>query len=392
MALLMELKQQRERAMAKADVILKACETAKRPLSDTEASDVDACMAEVNALTPQIKRIESMNTIRSTFGSTPILDKQKPSKKGQVVLSEEYDSDFWAYVASQGHKVGAALYEGSSAAGGFAVPITVDGVIVPLAPNEFAVRRLATVVPTANDVKLPIQATHSTAAFKAESGGANNAFGGSDLTLAQKTLTAYMLGEIVDITWEIAQDVPLMQAFATEDMILGVQVSEEDKYVNGSGTGEPEGILTSADTGVVDAGVELDAILDVIGSLKAQYLPNATFLMQRPVSITIRKAQLTANLFDPVWVTSGGKDFLYGYPVEYSSAMPLATQLSKPIVFGDFKRGLVIGDRGGSGINVKVLDQPKANLGIIQLLAYRRTDSRVRRTEALKTLVIDSGS
>ena len=38
------------------------------------------------------------------------------------------------------------------------------------------------------------------------------------------------------------------------------------------------------------------------------------------------------------------------------------------MLFGDFKRGYVIGDRGGSGINVKVLDQPLATQGQIVLL------------------------
>ena len=70
--------------------------------------------------------------------------------------------------------------------------------------------------------------------------------------------------------------------------------------------------------------------------------------------------------------------------------MPSATGSTgtKPIVFGDFKRGFVIGNRGGSGINVKILDQPKAKEGITSLLSYRRTDSRVRRSEALKAYVL----
>ncbi len=48
----------------------------------------------------------------------------------------------------------------------------------------------------------------------------------------------------------------------------------------------------------------------------------------------------------------------------------------------------MIGDRGGSGINVKVLDQPKAAQGVITLLTYRRTDGRVRVAEALQPYYI----
>jgi HK97 family phage major capsid protein len=59
-------------------------------------------------------------------------------------------------------------------------------------------------------------------------------------------------------------------------------------------------------------------------------------------------------------------------------------------LFGDFKQGYVIGDRGGSGINVKILDQPKATEGILQLLAYRRTDGRIRRAEAIQAITLHS--
>jgi HK97 family phage major capsid protein len=68
--------------------------------------------------------------------------------------------------------------------------------------------------------------------------------------------------------------------------------------------------------------------------------------------------------------------------------MPAATRGNTPVIFGDFKRGYVIGDRGGSGINVKVLDQPLATQGQIVLLAYRRTDGRIRRSEALQSYVV----
>ncbi len=84
-------------------------------------------------------------------------------------------------------------------AGGYAVPIIVDGNIVPLAPNELAIRQLATVIPTSSDIKIPIQATRGTAAAKAESGGANNAFTGTDPTLIQKTLSSHMAGDTIDL-------------------------------------------------------------------------------------------------------------------------------------------------------------------------------------------------
>jgi HK97 family phage major capsid protein len=46
----------------------------------------------------------------------------------------------------------------------------------------------------------------------------------------------------------------------------------------------------------------------------------------------------------------------------------------------------LIGVRGGAGINVKILDQPYAANGQLGILAYRRIDSRVRRSEAIQAI------
>jgi HK97 family phage major capsid protein len=133
----------------------------------------------------------------------------------------------------------------------------------------------------------------------------------------------------------------------------------------------------------------LDATFDVQGVLNAIYHPNASFFMSRATSIVIRKAQRAANLFEPVFVRVGGVDYLHGYPVTYSTAMPAAVAGGNtPILFGDFAQGYVIGDRGGSGISIKVLDQPLAQQGAIVLLAYRRTDGRVRRSEAIQAITL----
>jgi HK97 family phage major capsid protein len=59
-----------------------------------------------------------------------------------------------------------------------------------------------------------------------------------------------------------------------------------------------------------------------------------------------------------------------------------------PILYGDFRAGNMIGVRGGAGINVKILDQPLALQGQLAILAYRRIDSRIRRSEAIQQIKI----
>ena len=397
--MLFELKQQRKAALDKSEAIITAAEKENRRFTAAEESDLEINKIATEALGTRIEAIEKTNTMSKMFPGGMVLtpsgntwEGRRFSKGPSVTLSDSYADDFYNYIATGGKQMGAALYEGSNPAGGFAVPVVVDSQIVPLAPQEMGVRQLAQVIPTSTDLKIPRKASFGTAAAKAESTTSTpTSFGGTEPTLDQFTLSAFMAGIHETISWELAQDVPAFQAFCVSDMLLAQQMFEENWFINGTGSGQPQGLLGNVAGGVTEEpdangnAVSIDGTLDLVGSLNAVYHPNASFLMSRATSIVIRKAQRQANLFEPVFTRSNGQDYLLNYPVQYSAYMPTAARSSTPVLFGDFKQGYVIGDRGGAGINVKVLDQPLAMQGQIILLAYRRTDGRVRRSEAIQS-------
>jgi HK97 family phage major capsid protein len=167
---------------------------------------------------------------------------------------------------------------------------------------------------------------------------------------------------------------------------------EENLYINGTGSGQAQGLIGNVGSGYgpqePDGSgnlVSIAGLLNLVGTLNSVYHPGASFLMQRATSIVIRKAQMESNLFYPAFTRDAdGTDRLFGYPVKYATAMPSCARGNIPVLFGDFERGYIIGDRGGAGINVKVLDQVQAQQGLLVLLAYRRTDGRVRRSEAIQ--------
>lgn len=400
MASLFEMKQQHKFALDKADGIVKAAEESGRELTANESREFEIAMAAVRSLGPQIKAREAKGTLRGMMKDGVLIvdgGRRNVQVPGQKELSAEYVDDFFDYVASNGQRVGAALYEGAGSAGGYAVPVTVEGQVVPLAPTDMGVRKIATVIPTIMDIKIPRATTISTATAKAEGDGSgSNLFQESEPALDQFTLSAFMAGLQHVLSWELAQDVPAFQSFAVSDMLLAQSLFEENWYVNGTGSGQAQGLIGNTGAGItgVAAGTDsygselLDATFDVMGKLKTAYHPGASWFMQRATSVVLRKAQKQANLFEPVFVRSGGQDYLHGYPVEYSTAMPAIAAAATPVLFGDFKQGYVIGDRGGSGINVKILDQPRATEGLVVLLAYRRTDGRIRRSEAIQAITL----
>jgi HK97 family phage major capsid protein len=413
---LFELRKTRIEMESQADQILRGAETAKRRLDASEEARLNHLQRTIAEYDTKIRSLEKSNTITNlpmaAFLGGTVPGPRTEFRAQKKTLSADYAQDFYTMVRTKGTQLGshlsegadghggfvlpgfkpsAALYEGAESAGGYAVPLVVDDQIVPLAPQEMAVRRVATVIPTVSDIKIPQKNTFSTASAKAETAS----FTESEPTLTQITLSAFMAGVLQEVSWELAQDVPAFQAFAVDDMILAQQMYEENLYVNGSGSGQAQGLIGNVGAGYgpqeLDSNnntVTIAGLLNTIGTLNEAYHPNASWLMTRGTSVIIRKAQMQANLFFPAFTRVGTQDFLFGYPVNYSAYMPSAIRGNTPVLFGDFKRGYVIGDRGGSGINVKVLDQPLATQGLIQLLAYRRTDGRVRRSEAIQAYTV----
>jgi HK97 family phage major capsid protein len=397
-------------------------------MTDSERLDYQSAFGLELDLNRQIGEAESRNTIRQMVGTNnPAAlmlagDPNPGATRRQAQLSPDYGKAFMALLKSGGKQataeltegfdplfggyalpampgMSAALYEGSNGAGGYAVSVPTDSQIVPLAPPDLGVRSIARVIPTATDLKIPAQSTFGTAGIKAESGASSNVFSESDPTLASFTLSAFMAGLTHTVSWELLQDVQAFQEFSVRDLLTAVDILEDGYFVTGTGTSQPQGLVGNTGTGIGSAyafestgSYLLGAVLDVLGTLKANYFATSSWLLNRATAVAIRRAAQTANLFEAIWTRENGRDFLYGYPVAYSNSMPslptATTAGVTPILFGSFSDGYIIGDRGGSGTFVKILDQPLATAGQTVLLAYKRVDGRVRRSEAIQQISI----
>jgi HK97 family phage major capsid protein len=395
---IVDLNAQKDRAIAKAEEILSRAEQQKRPLSPIEDNLVRQHTQEAVDLNTEIQRIESKNNTRnfrseletlrqSLPESSPAFAERMPPKR----FSAAYGLAFFEYQKTR--KMSAALTEGGSTSGAPVVPFTVDEETIPFAPASKAVRRLATAIPTTSDRRLPQITGLPTATQKTEA----SAFSSSNSTLGKTTLSAYMVGLEWDMSIELFEDVPLFQATALRDGTLAMETLEEQKFLTGSGTGEPQGILGNIDTGVAAATpdtagnlLSIDATWQILSTLKDDYHANASWLMQRTTALALRRAQIQTNYYERVFRRENGVDLLHDYPVNYSASMPSVAAGNTPVIFGDVKAGYIIGDRFGSAVRMKVIDQDleKTMEGIYPVLIFRRTDGRVRIPEALKALVL----
>ncbi len=297
MSNLFQLKKDHAFALKKAENILAAAESANREMTDAEAAEYNVTMAAVSSLSPQIAKIERQSTIRQHLTNGMLIPgtpsagylSQAHTPGAPAVLTEDYFNGFYEWLGSRGEKVSAAMYEGSGSAGGFVVPIVVEGVPVPLAPTEMGVRSVASVVPTSSDIKIPVATAFGVAAAKAESGASSNSFSETDPTLAQFTLSAFMAGAVHTISWELAQDVPSFQQFCISDLVLAQQMFEGNLFVNGTGTGQAQGLIGNTGAGVtgVAAGSDsyaselLNATFDGLGKIE-RCLPSGRGLADEP--------------------------------------------------------------------------------------------------------------
>lgn len=454
---LMDMKSQRQAALDKADAILKVAENGNRDLTASEKETVDLCTTVVTTLNPQIQAVESKNTLSSALralGGVSLLgggritetsaftqpiaplvglaDTRHPEyaaalhsflTTGGKAHGEEltagadgqggYRIPFSELYTRQRHangsfpKMDAALYEGSgggsTTSGGYAISIPTVDQIVPLALPDLGIFDASLVLPTASDIKVPVAASFGRSALKSESTGTIATFGGSDPTLGQVTLSAFMAGALRMASWELLQDVNAFQQFVVDDLLKGQRILEDQLLATGTGTNQAQGVFGNTGTGTgaayqltgaaTDGQLLLDSLFDVTATLKGAYQANACWIMSRATGLAIRRAQMQANLFVPVsTVDADGTERILGKPVFYdvnAPALPTATSAGVvPILYGDFKQGYIVGVRGGAGISVKILDQPWAAQGQLGILAYRRLDARVRRSEAIQAVKI----
>jgi len=447
---LFDLKDQHKEALNVAEGLIAAAERGNRDMTPSEKSLMEAKMAEANALVPRIAAAAAQNTLASQLGPKGFFPASgtvaQPSSVNPLrlgaAMTPEYAQSLQAFLRTGGKahgeeltagadgvggyhipgselytrqrsangqlaRMNAATYEGtlgsSNSAGGYAVSVPTDQLIVPLGLPDLGIFDASMVVPTSTDVKIPQAASFGTSALKAESTGTIATFGGTDPSLGQVTLSAFMSGALRLCSWELIQDVEAFNAFIVDDLIKGQRILEGSLLASGTGTGQAQGVFGNTGTGTgttynlagtaADSTTLLNSLFDVVSTLKGVYQANAVWVLARSTGLAIRRAQMQSNLFAAIaTVDADGTERILGKPVFYdvnAPALPTTTTaVVLPILYGDFKAGYVVGVRGGAGINIKILDQPWANQGQLGILAYRRLDGRVRRSEAIQSVKI----
>jgi len=355
----------------------------------------DEQKARYAAIKTELANTQELITASAEIASFNVVDPAVSGKhdEGNVRASKEYEAAYKQYVMSRGRMVPTILADnvetGDFASDGVLLPTTFDRAVVELANNDSVMRQLGTVIPTTVDVPFPVETARGDAAATAEapSNGSLNLYHQDDPTFTVKKLSAHKITKVIPISEELFADYNAFQAYVTGNLGRSIAEFEEAWFINGAGTTEPEGVVTGATSGVTTDSVAIDFINDLgdlVAALKSSYLNGACFLMNRKTQAYLRKQ--TNGLGIPYWPYT--EKTLMGYPVYLSDQMPDIAYAAKPILFGNFKQAVIIGDRGG--LQTRILDQPKATQGMVDFIGKRRVDQVVVLPEAIKYLKVIS--
>lgn len=280
----------------------------------------------------------------------------------------------------------------TGAAGGYTVPPAFRQKIVETITYVAAMRQLAEVITTETGANLPWPTVNDTAnegAILAE----NTQITEQDVTFGQANLDAYMYtSKLVRVSLQLLND----NAFDLESWLartLGARIGriQNRHFTVGTGTGEPDGIVTSAAVGKQGAvgstlTVSYDDLIDLIDSIDPAYVEagNARFMMSQAARKAIRKLKDSQNR--PLWepsVQAGVPDQLLGYGLTLNNYVPAPAASAKSILFGDIREAYVI--RDVSDFALMRLAERYADFLQVGFIGFQRSDGTLQNTAAVKT-------
>ncbi len=209
----------------------------------------------------------------------------------------------------------------------------------------------------------------------------------SEPTFEQIDLKPFEMGVIVPVTKILLEDAHIdLSAYLGSHIARRFGQKEASWFVNGNGTTQAEGVLTSAEVANNEiASIDADALIDHFYSLKTTYAASGVWMMNRKTMALVRKLKDADGQY--LWqssIAAGQPATLLGRPVYEAVDMPDPTAGNTPIVFGDFHTGYAVADRVGFEI---IRDElTGAANGMVKFIARRRVGGRIVMGEALSKL------
>lgn len=279
------------------------------------------------------------------------------ANKGDAAAKERLTAGFEGL-----NSEGKAMTEGTAAQGGYLVRPQIERQLVLARESDNVLRGLCSKLNvTTNSIQLDQLGLTTSAGWVAELATKPESTG---MTLATVSASVFTAAGLVTASNQLLADSnPAIDGLVTADLAKRLVALEETAFINGTGTGQPLGILQTPGIGATaltatDVLSLLDAILDAIAAVETNHGAPSAILMHPRTWTRILKARDTQGAYyidptggpqDPRTGLRGPVKTLWGYPVITSNRVPTnlgaGTNESRVIV-ADFKEALIL-DRQG---------------------------------------------
>ena len=273
------------------------------------------------------------------------------------------------------------------AAGGYTIP---TGFLAELERKTLfynPLRSVARVITTETGNSLPIPCiddTSNTGALGAEVTAATVL----DMAFTTVTLGAYRYQSLVLVSNELLQDNGINLANEIGGL-LGERIgrSEAAAFATGTGSSQPEGVVTGSSAGITAANATSITLVDLQGlviSLDFSYQINGKFMMHQSVWTAILKLQDSQGRPLVADLINGNEPKLFGREVIVNNNMASSiVTTAKTMLFGDFQKFII---RDSSQLEITRMNERYAEQYATGFLATGRRDSKVLQSSAIKRL------
>lgn len=284
----------------------------------------------------------------------------------------------------------AAMQEGTDSEGGYFVPDQYSNDLI-VAMKDASILRTAgariLTVTGSDTLRMPSLTYSGAAALTAEEA----AFDQKEPTAGEIVFNAYKYTKLSKVSDELLEDsrIPVVSEVLIPDAVQAFAAAENSAFTVGTGSSQPEGVVTGATTGVTAASttaITADEIIDLYHSLNYLYRQDAVWMMNDATAKLIRKLKDGDNQY--LWqpgLQAGQPDRLLGRPVFTNNSMATGAANAKTVLFGDM-RYFAIADFAGGGAQLRRLNELYAANGQVGFRWYKRFDSNVLLAEAIQVL------
>ena len=338
----------------------------------SEAAQLDALLAEIEAIDEDIARTNRANQLSAEVNDQQLHEQSLNAATRDPGKHGPNSSELKAYLrdglmglsadaraamqARQTPDIRAAMSTTTTTEGGYTTALEYQTSLEAAMKQFGGVRSAASVIQTATGIQMQFPTADATAEV-GELIGQNATVARLDTTFGLTTLDVYKYSsKDIALPFELLQDSFLdIEAYIRNVLAVRLGRITNTHFTTGTGTGQPRGIVTGAASGKVGTTgqtltVIYDDLVDLEHSVDPAYRnnPGVGYMMNDSSLKVIRKIKDSQSrpIFVPGYeadamINGGAPARLMGRPIIISQEMAAMAANAKSILFGDFKKYII---------------------------------------------------